>query len=321
MAKIINWDDHIGRNLKLRDLRVFFAVAECGSMAKAAAQFRVTQPAVSQIIVDLERALGVRLFDRNTRGVEPTIYGRALLVRARAAFDELKQGIKDIGSLADPTGGELRIGCSEAFSGSVLRPILRAFLQTFPRVAVQVNDAIPLHEYSTLDEHKNDLLMGFWVKPLTLAADHVNINVLFDDHLIVAAGTHSRWARRRKIDLAELIDEPWVLGPPGTWNHVGTTEAYRAKGLDPPRVMLATYSVALRADALATGPFIGAFPERVARLSAERYALKVLPVDLPFPPRPAAIITLRNRTLSPLVEPFIACAREVAGSLTKAGGK
>ena|ERR1700733_12203866 len=94
MAKIIDWDDHIGRNLKLRDLRVFFAVVERGSMAKAAALFRVTQPAVSQIIVDLERALGVKLFDRSTRGVEPTIYGRALLVRARAAFDELKQGIK-----------------------------------------------------------------------------------------------------------------------------------------------------------------------------------------------------------------------------------
>jgi DNA-binding transcriptional LysR family regulator len=104
----------------------------------------------------------------------------------------LKQGIKEIGTLADPTGGELRIVCSEAFSNSVLRPILRAFLQTFPRVAVQVNDTVPLHEHSTLDERKNDLLMGFWVKPLTLDADHLNIDVLFDDHLVVAAGTHTR---------------------------------------------------------------------------------------------------------------------------------
>jgi len=59
MTKIIDWHDHIGRRLRLRDLRVFFAVVECGSMAKAAALFRITQPAVSQVIVDLECALGV----------------------------------------------------------------------------------------------------------------------------------------------------------------------------------------------------------------------------------------------------------------------
>src|SRR5262249_54065628 len=103
MAKIIDWDDHIGRHLKLRDLRVFFAVVQCGSMAKAAAQFRVSQPAVSQVIVGLESALSAKLLDRSTRGVEPTIYGRALLGRARAAFDELRQGIRDIEFLADPS--------------------------------------------------------------------------------------------------------------------------------------------------------------------------------------------------------------------------
>src|SRR5437660_5219695 len=96
MAKIIDWDDRIGRHLKLRDLCVFFAVVEFGSMAKAAALFRMTQPAVSQVIVQLERAVAARLLARSSRGIEPTIYGRALLVRARAAFDELRQGIREI---------------------------------------------------------------------------------------------------------------------------------------------------------------------------------------------------------------------------------
>src|ERR1700687_2993724 len=112
MAKIIDWDDHIGRRLRLRDLRVFFAVVQWGSMAKAAAQFRVSQPAVSQVIADLEHTLAVKLLDRSSRGVAPTIYGRALLTRARAAFDELRQGIRDIEFLADPTSGEVQSGCS-----------------------------------------------------------------------------------------------------------------------------------------------------------------------------------------------------------------
>ncbi len=95
MAKIVDWDSHIGRRLKLRDLHVFFSVVQLGSMAKAAAHFRVTQPAVSQVIADLEYALGVKLLDRSPRGVEPTVYGRSLLKGGAAAFDDLKQTIKE----------------------------------------------------------------------------------------------------------------------------------------------------------------------------------------------------------------------------------
>ena len=89
MPKIADWDDQIGRRLRLRDLRVLFAVVQSGSLAKAAVELRVSQPAVSQVVSNLERALGVRLVDRNSRGVEPTLYARALLARGRAAFDEL----------------------------------------------------------------------------------------------------------------------------------------------------------------------------------------------------------------------------------------
>src|SRR6202167_3703705 len=96
MARKIDWEGRIGRRLKLRDLHVYFAVVECGSMAKAAARLRVAQPTVSEIIADREHTFGVRLLDRFARGVEPTVYGRALLKRGIAAFDELKQSTRDI---------------------------------------------------------------------------------------------------------------------------------------------------------------------------------------------------------------------------------
>ena len=76
-----NWHDRIGRRLRLRDLHVLLAVAQSGSMAKAARELLISQPAVSQAIADLEQTLGVRLLDRNPRGIEPTAYGRALLDR------------------------------------------------------------------------------------------------------------------------------------------------------------------------------------------------------------------------------------------------
>ncbi len=59
-------------------------------MAKAAAKLGISQPNVSEVIADLEQALDARLFDRRPRGVEPTLYGNALLKRTRAVFDELR---------------------------------------------------------------------------------------------------------------------------------------------------------------------------------------------------------------------------------------
>src|SRR5688500_18664182 len=110
MPEIDHSERFIGRRLRLRDLHVFMEVVRSGSMAKAAARLGVSQPAVSEVIAALEHALRVRLFDRSAQGVEPTVYGRALLKRGAAAFDELKQGVKDIEALADPSAGELRIG-------------------------------------------------------------------------------------------------------------------------------------------------------------------------------------------------------------------
>src|SRR3979409_1448046 len=114
MLRKIDWESQIGRRLKLRDLHVFSTVVQHGSMAKAARHLGVSHPAVSEVIADLERALGVRLLDRSAQGVEPTIYGDALLKRSVAVFDELKQSIRDIEFLSDATTGEVRIGCTDA---------------------------------------------------------------------------------------------------------------------------------------------------------------------------------------------------------------
>src|SRR5262249_14990833 len=124
-----NLDSHsqIGRLLKLRDLLVFFTVVQHGSMAKAASQLGISQPSVSEVIAQLEHILGARLFDRRPRGVEPTMYGEALLARTRAVFDELRQGVKDIEFLADPTGGEIRIGCTVTASATFMRGVIHEF--------------------------------------------------------------------------------------------------------------------------------------------------------------------------------------------------
>jgi hypothetical protein len=119
-----NWEDRIGRRLKLRDLHILSAVVQWGSMAKAATHLSMTQPAISDAIASLEGALGVRLLDRSSRGVEPTIYTNALLKRGLVVFDELRQGIRDIEFLANPTAGECESDALRAWPRDSCRQLL-----------------------------------------------------------------------------------------------------------------------------------------------------------------------------------------------------
>jgi DNA-binding transcriptional LysR family regulator len=320
MLHKIDWESQIGRRLRLRDLHVFATVLQRGSMAKAAQQLGVSQPAVSEVISDLEHALGVRLLERSAKGVEPTIYGDALLKRSVAAFDELKQSVRDIAFLSNPTEGELRIGCTDSLSTTILPQVISRFSRQYPGVAVHFDD-VGAHATEVLGpglrDRKFDCVLQRIVLPLPKGDlnDDINAEVLFDDELVIAAGSRTRWARRRSIDLDELIDEPWILPPPGTWYHAVVSKLFRARGLEVPKPSLVTHSIALRTRLLTDGSYITAFASSVVRLNAHRYALTILPVDFPTQPLPAGILTLKNRTLSPVVERFLGIARAIAKPL------
>jgi DNA-binding transcriptional LysR family regulator len=318
MSKIVDWDRHIGRHLKLRDLHVFFLVVQMGSMAKAAVHLRVTQPAVSQVIADLEHALGVKLLDRSPRGVDPTVYGRALLKGGAAAFDDLKQTIREIEFLSESATGEVRIGCPETIA-AILPPIVENLSRRYPGIALHVTEVVaPTLDLPQIRDRSLDLaLVRITGSPTRHRfGDDLNVEVLFNDETLVAADARSPWARRRKIDLADLVDEHWVLPPASTTNGMVVMEAYRERGLKPPRVSLVTFSVALRTNLLTSGRHLTVFPRSMMERYAKRMAVKVLPVRLPAPEWPTVLVTLKNRTLNPAVKIFIDHMRAEFTSLT-----
>src|SRR5215471_5938215 len=131
-------DDRILQRVKLSDLRLFQAAVQWGSMAKAAAHLHISQPAVSKAIATLENTLGARLLERQAQGVQPTAYGRALLAGAIAVFDEIKQSAKQIRFLADPSSGELRVGCTEPLAAGFIPAAIGRILSTHPDVTLHV---------------------------------------------------------------------------------------------------------------------------------------------------------------------------------------
>src|SRR5215467_690022 len=201
MPRKIDWESQIGRRLKLRDLHVFSTVVQRGSMARAARELGVSHPAVSEVIADLEHALGVKLVDRSAQGVEPTIFGDALLKRSVAVFDELKQSVRDIEFLSDATTGEVRIGCMAAPWFTLMPDVIRRFSQQYPRIEVHTDLVDHSEVFRGLRERRYDCVLNAapTARP-EQAADDLTVEILYDDEVIVAAWTHSKWARRRKIE-------------------------------------------------------------------------------------------------------------------------
>jgi DNA-binding transcriptional LysR family regulator len=317
MAQRIDWDSQLGRRLRLRDLHVLMTVARLGSMAKAAAALGVSQPAVSEVIADLENALGVRLLDRSPQGAQPTPYGAALLKRAVAAFDELRQGIRDIEYLTDAGSGEIRIGCPESVAAAFLQPIIARFEENHPRVVLDVDTVNTLNFSPRLRDRTLDLALARagWPLDEPHLVEDLNVEVVYDDALVVAVGRNHPLARKRSIDLRQLAEEPWVLTGKESWNYQVIAEAFEVQSLPPPKIQMKTLSVHLRAEMAATGRFVTTFPQSVLLLHADRLQLKVLPVDLQSRSWPILAITLKNRTLSPVVERFLDCARSVGKQL------
>ena len=306
----MDWADRIGRRVRLRDLHVLLAVVQSGSMAGAARHLSTSQPVVSKTIAELEHALGVRLLDRNPQGIVPTMYGRALMSRGLAIFDELREGIKELEFLADPAAGELRIGCPETMNAGMLPAITDRLVARHPRVLLHVVQANTVtEEYRELRERTVDLMLGRVSRPLD---DDLAAEVLYEDRLFIVVAADSRWARRRKITLADLVGESWVNAP--TDSIVGSylAEVFSAQGLRPPPVSVVSFSMYLRNMLLASGHYVAVLPGSVLRFSAERFRLRALPIPLPETRASVSIVTLKGRTLSPVARVFAECAREVA---------
>jgi len=165
-----------------------------------------------------------------------------------------------------------------------------------------------------LRERNLELMFGRLAQP---TERDFEVETLFQEGLVVVAGVRSPWARRRKIELAELADAPWLL--PTRDSVIGSlvVDVLRASGLNFPPKGVVTGAALHMISLIANGDSVAFFPRSLLGLGTIGLGLKVLPVDLSIPLSPFGIARLKNRTLSPLAQLFAACAREVAKPLAQ----
>jgi molybdate transport repressor ModE-like protein len=307
----VSWSKRIGRRIKLRDLHILQVVAEQGSITKAARHLSISQPVISKVVADLERQFGRPLLDRDRHGTEPTVYGAALLKHGVAVFDELKQSVEEIEYLADPTKGELRVGAHANIAAGFLPAIIKSLHRRHPAIVVDVKlsmvaDAL----FRGLRQRNVDLVVGRNL--MRSAEDDLKTENLFNETNVIVVGRNNPLAQRRKITIADLVDEPWVFPAADSVVKNIAADLFRSAGLDLPRRGVVYASMPVIITLVANGPYLAMPSASLVRFAGAGLQVKALPIKFPVPASPVGIITLKRRTINPVAELFIQHARDVA---------
>ena len=308
--------DRIGKRLKLRDLQILQATAAAGTMVKAANDLAITQPAVSYAIAEMEHALGVPLLERSSQGVTPTVYGEVLLERSRAVFNELRQGINEIGSLADPSGGELRLGTTPPMS-AIASAVLNQVVPRYPRMTFTLTVGPTDVLLQAMRQRDIELVISRLAD--FVADEDLNVDTLFHDELAVICSKSNKWTRRRGVKLVDLITEPWVFPPASGFLTKIIRSAFAAEGLDVPRATVTTQSTYALSVLVANGPFLAMNPSAMLTTPNDHPLLTAVDVKVRKTRGPIGLITLKNRSLSPVAKLFLRFAADVVKAIPRTG--
>lgn len=302
------------RRVRLRDLETLVAVVQAGGMRKAAGELNMSQPAVSKAMRELEDTLGLQLLERGRRGVAPTPFGDALVRRSKAVVDEVQNALRELAHLADPEAGEVRLGAMETLQAGVVAAAVQVQLQRHPRMRFYFEAAqAPELIGHFLPQRLVDVVVA---RPLSLPL-HADIEgePLFHDQLKVAVGPEHPFARRRKLRLADLMDEHWILSRNEVMPGTPVTAAFAEASLPMPQHIVITGSLNMRQNMLARGRFVTCVPHSMLPFARVRGNFHILPISLPLWHTPTMILKLQGRNLGPAAEAFLDTLRELARPL------
>jgi DNA-binding transcriptional LysR family regulator len=256
------------------------------------------------------------LLDRTSLGVEPTAYGRALLSCGTIMLDELQRGLQEIAFLSDPTKGELRVGGAGPFIDGVISAAISRITDQYRQIKFHVVESDTPALCKMLRERLIDIAICRTSN--SIYSEDFESAALFAEPMFVVAGLRNPLVRRRRINLAELLDEPWTMPENANVATALIVEGFRSAGLAPPSPV--SNSLATRLRLIEAGRFLTVLPGSTLYFGAGRLRVRKLPVRLSMKTPPAQALTLKNRTPNSIVRLFIDELRNFARALDKGAG-
>ena len=286
-------------NMTLRQLRAFVAVADRGSFTEASRQLHLTQSALSVLVRELERELGVRLFDRSTRHVHLAEAGRDFYPFALRVLNELDHAVTSVGNLRDKKKGLLRLAAPQLMACTLMPPVIAGFAAAFPEVEVKLHDTPPDQMLDALSAGEVELAVG----PDGDSERALDKRPLLRDrHWLICPADHPL-TRKRKVRWADLAGSPFIAPTRDFMSRLQLQLDQPARGL---RIVPA-HEVGYMTTAMgmvAAGLGVTACPSYSAPL-AKAYGLAMRLLVEPQFYREVCIYSVAKKSLSPAAEAFV----------------
>jgi len=296
--------------MKLDQLRNLVAVADAGTVRQAARDLNLSQSAVTKSIQLLEAELGCALLQRRSHGVTPTASGNALIERARTVGRELQHARNEIDNIEGVRGGHVRVSASPTVAVNLMPRAVLALKAARPLVSVHIEEGVFPQVLSLLRGGEIDVAVC--LIPDQPLDEDLACEVLVQDSLTPAVRAGHPLSRRGALDLADLVDEAWIIfGRSGESRDV-YEQTFRKNRLEPPRGAIDCTSFTCALALVEKSDYLVLAPRRIFAERRETWSIVALPLRTPMQPWTIAAITRAGDVLSPACREFLRRLRAVA---------
>jgi len=293
--------------MKMNALRDFLAVAERGSLRAASRQLGVAQASITRSLQELERELGVTLFERRARGVSLAPVGEVFLRRAKAIRSELRRAQDELDQMKGATHGEIRVCLSTVPHMAMLPSALKAFRERFPDVKLDIIDALLPRVEGELKDGTVDLYIG----PTHDAIEsELSVETLFDNERVILCRKGHPLAGVGS--LRELVGAEWATA---SLTHLPIEELgplFERHGLPEPKLVVQAQSALTFLFTVAYSDLLILLPVQWAEVPLFRQVFERVRVAEPLASVPISIVTRTGRPLTPAADYFCETMRRAA---------
>lgn len=300
-------------NIKLRHLQLLVALDEFRHLGRTSEFLSVSQPAVSKMLAEVESMLDLVLFDRSTRGTEPTTSGQAVVRFARSVLADYERTRDEIAAEASGTTGRTRVGAMVVALPVLLAGAVEQLKQKSALATVMIEEGDLTHLLPKLRLGELDIFVGR-LEPGYSAPDLVT-EALFNEPMVLSVKVGHALTHKKKLTWTDMVDMPFVLPPPWASLRIKIEQMFYKYDLNPPADVIETASFLALHTFAQKRDAIGFVARSVGLHFQQEGLLSVLPIDVPIELPPIGLITVRERRLSSSTEQLMACLRVTAKSV------
>ncbi len=305
------------KRLKSRQMLLLLAVHELRSLRKAAASLNMTQPTATKLLQDLEHTIGLPLFDRGRRGMQPTNYGEVMIRHARLVLADLDRTRLELDALSSGATGQVKIGAVISAIPFLLAKAVAKLKRQHPGLSVSIDVGTSDALVPALAKGELDVLLA---RPLVLAdRPEFNYEELIDEPLHIVSRVDHPLASHSSLTLQDLAAWPWTLLPAGSPMRKVLQPVFAEMGPGQPRDIVETSSMMTMIALLQESDMLAVMPADFTDFNVKHGLLQRLPINLPPIMGAYGIVTRRDRPLAPGTITFLHHLKETMSSVARAG--